>query len=142
MRKYFGSKAHFGVFLISHSWQVNVTYRRHVFNNGDLLAYREIYRAYCKASKLANLSFSGTHVLRHTGATDFLEETGDPLALTQMGNWANTDMAMHYGKISKERATRAVRDADKVRKMRATESGRLIGSDSEITGNKWQQSEI
>lgn len=54
--------------------------------NGNLFTFRQIQYAYNKAFKKAALPFSGTHICRHTGATLFLEETGDPLALQEMGN--------------------------------------------------------
>ncbi len=87
-------------------------------NNGKLVTYSQMQKTYDGVFKDAQLPFSGTHVLRHTGATQFLNETGDALALTQMGNWKNTDMAMHYGKILKERAGKAVREADLQRNLK------------------------
>lgn len=91
-------------------------------DNGQLLTYRQVQSAYDRAFKSAGLSFSGTHVLRHTGATLFLNETGDTLALTQMGNWSNTQMALHYGKILSERAEKAVREADRKSPLRLVNS--------------------
>lgn len=98
--------------------------------DGLLLTYKDIYHSYNRASKAAGLPFTGTHILRHTGATEFLDETGDPLALMEMGNWATIDMAMHYGRIRKDRAARAVREAD--RKLESSGS-----AESRIGGNKW-----
>ncbi len=76
--------------------------------DGTPLTYRQIQYAYDKAFIEAKLPYRSTHVLRHTGATLFLEETGDPLALQQMGNWQDQRMALHYGKILNSRAREAV----------------------------------
>jgi len=73
-------------------------------NRGKIWTYGQIRCAYNRAFRLVGLPYTSTHVCRHTGATNFLEATGDPLALQQMGNWSDLNMAMHYGKIMKERA--------------------------------------
>lgn len=80
---------------------------------GSLLTYRKIQHAYDKAFKRLGFHFRGTHVCRHTGATNFLEKTGDTLALQQMGNWKNQQMALHYGQISSSRAKDATLKAER-----------------------------
>ena len=84
--------------------------------NGEALTYRQIQYAFNKAFKHAELPYSSTHVLRHTGATRFLSETGDALALKQMGNWSDLDVALHYGEIMNSRARNALDKAS--RKLR------------------------
>ncbi len=81
--------------------------------DGSLLTYRKVQHAYDRAFKKLGLPFSGTHVCRHTGATSFLEKTGDTLALQQMGNWKNQQIAMHYGQISSSRAKDATLKAER-----------------------------
>ena len=81
--------------------------------NRAFYTLHQISWAYEKAFKIAGLPYSGTHVCRHTGATNFLEETGDPLALQQHGNWSKLEQAMHYGQIMKNRVRNAIREADK-----------------------------
>lgn len=83
--------------------------------DGALWTYREIQHRYNRAFKKAELPFTATHILRHTGATQFLEETGDPLALKEMGGWATLDMAMHYGKVMNSRVRNAIEKADQKR---------------------------
>ncbi len=75
---------------------------------GELLEYRRIQHVYNKVFKKCGLRFRSTHCLRHSGATSFLEQTGDVLALQQMGNWTDSKMAMHYGKILGSRAKNAI----------------------------------
>jgi len=89
--------------------------------NGDLiftqdgtpLTYRQVQYTYDLAFKRAGLPFRGTHVCRHSGATSFLEKTGDVLALQQMGGWRNHKMALHYGQISSSRAKEATLHAER-----------------------------
>ena len=76
--------------------------------DGGPLDYRQIQYRFNKAFEKAGLPYRSTHVLRHTGATEFLNETGDLLALQQMGNWADVRMATHYGKILNTRAREAI----------------------------------
>jgi integrase len=88
-------------------------------HDGSLLTYRQIQHAYNWAFKKAGLPHRSTHILRHTGATEFLQETGDPLALQQMGNWANQKMALHYGQILATRAKDAILSSEnRQRKLR------------------------
>lgn len=87
-----------------------------IFNdNGNILTYRQVQHRYNTAFKKANLPYSSTHVCRHTGATAFLNETGDYLALQQMGNWADLKIALHYGKVLGSRAKEALTKAEKPR---------------------------
>jgi integrase len=81
--------------------------------DGSLLTYRRIQHAYDKAFIKLGLPFRGTHVCRHSGATMFLDKTGDMLALQQMGDWRSQQMAMHYAKISSSRAKEATLKAEK-----------------------------
>lgn len=81
--------------------------------DGSALTYRRIQHAYDRAFKRAALPFRGTHVCRHSGATNFLEKTGDVLALQQMGNWTNHKMALHYAKINSSRAREAILKSEK-----------------------------
>ena len=79
---------------------------------GNIWQYKNIQNAYEHCFKKAKLPFSGTHVCRHTGATLFLEKTGDPLALQEIGNWKTQTQAMHYGKILKQRLRRVIDKMD------------------------------
>lgn len=55
---------------------------------------------YNSAFKKADLPFSGTHVLRHTGATLFQHYSeGDKLALQALGGWKTSRQPEHYAKI-------------------------------------------
>lgn len=83
--------------------------------DGSLLTYRKIQYAYDKAFKRAKLPFRATHVCRHSGATSYLDMTGDVLALQQMGAWSNQQMALHYGKIGSSRAKEATLKAERKR---------------------------
>ena len=85
-----------------------------LFHNPDRKPwlYKQIQNAYNLCFKKAGLPYSGTHICRHTGATQFLEKTGDPLALQEAGNWANQTQALHYGKILKQRLRRAIDKMD------------------------------
>ena len=85
-------------------------------NKGKLWNYREIQYRYDKAFEMAELPFSGTHILRHTGATDFLNETEDELALTAMGGWKSTKQARHYGKLMGLTVRKVIENADRKRK--------------------------
>ena len=82
-------------------------------NDGSLLTYRKVQHAYDQAFKKLGLPFRGTHVCRHSGATSFLDKTGDVLALQQMGAWRTQQMAMHYGQISSSRAKEATLKAER-----------------------------
>jgi len=81
--------------------------------DGSPLTYRVVQHAYDKAFKRLKFPFRGTHVCRHSGATSFLDKTGDVLALQQMGAWRTQQMAMHYGQISASRAREATLKAEK-----------------------------
>lgn len=68
--------------------------------DGGLIAYRRIQHMYDSAFKKAGLPFSGTHVLRHTGATLFQHYSeGDKLALQALGGWKTSRQPEHYAKI-------------------------------------------
>ncbi len=86
--------------------------------DGEPLHYRQIQYRFNKAFEKAGLPYRSTHVLRHTGATEFLNETGDLLALQQMGNWADVRMATHYGKILNTRAREAIDGIEKRKVLR------------------------
>lgn len=94
--------------------------------DGSLLTYRQVQHAYDKAFKKLGLPFRGTHVCRHSGATSFLDKTGDVLALQQMGAWKNQQMALHYGQIGSNRAKEATLNAErKVDHLRLIESEKI-----------------
>ncbi len=80
--------------------------------NGEIITYRQIQHQYDRAFIEAGLKHRSTHCLRHTGATLFLEETGDSLALQQIGNWKTQSMASHYGRILGSRARDAIDKAE------------------------------
>lgn len=68
--------------------------------NRELLTYRRIQHVYDSAFKKAGLPFSGTHILRHTGATLFQHYSeGDKLALQALGGWKTSRQPEHYAKI-------------------------------------------
>lgn len=122
-----------GDYFISHLRDRSVealnVLRRHARCNlifhcrGNLYTYRQIQYGYNKAFKEAHLPYRSTHVCRHTGATAFLDETGDPLALQQHGNWATQKQAMHYGQIMKDRARFAIEKADAKRRLKLVNGG-------------------
>jgi len=86
--------------------------------NGNLWTYREVQSRYDRAFKLAKLPYRGTHICRHTGATKFLNETGDELALTSMGGWTTTEQARHYGKMLGLTVREAIDRADQLRESK------------------------
>lgn len=83
------------------------------FITSAITVIRRVQYQYNKAFRKTGLPYSSTHVCRHTGATAFLNETGDFLALQQMGNWADLKVALHYGKVLGSRARDAVARAEK-----------------------------
>jgi|GEM_PF-4855852 len=93
--------------------------------NGNILTYRQIQYAYNRAFELAGLPHRSTHVCRHTGSTQFLDQTQDLLALQQMGGWKDQTMPQHYAKVRAQRAEQA---------MRATERRLKIVSPEEKIG--------
>ncbi|WP_374000319.1 tyrosine-type recombinase/integrase [Bdellovibrio bacteriovorus] len=84
--------------------------------DGEMLTYRQVQYRYDKAFAAAGLPYRSTHVLRHTGATSFYNETGDLLALQQMGTWSDVRMPQHYAKVKSSRAQNAIRDLESKRK--------------------------
>ena len=80
------------------------------------------------AFKKAGLSHRSTHVLRHTGATLFLEESGDILAVQQMGNWKDQKMAQHYSKVLSSRARNTIDQVEKRSHLRLISSAEKSGS--------------
>ena len=84
-------------------------------NEGKLWHYKEIQNKYNLAFRRAKLPFSGTHILRHTGATLFLTQTkGDFMALKQVGGWSDINQVLHYGKVTQIHLKRAMKEMDKV----------------------------
>ncbi|WP_374030000.1 tyrosine-type recombinase/integrase [Bdellovibrio bacteriovorus] len=84
--------------------------------DGEMLTYRQVQYRYDKAFAAAGLPYRSTHVLRHTGATSFYNETGDLLALQQMGTWSDVRMPQHYAKVKSSRAQNAIRELESKRK--------------------------
>lgn len=70
----------------------------------EVLPYRTIQQAYNRAFKALGLKWTSTHILRHSFATDFLEQTQNHLALQKMLGHANVKQTEHYAKIT-ERLT-------------------------------------
>jgi hypothetical protein len=62
--------------------------------------YRGIQRHYDKAFIRAGLKWRSTHILRHTFATDFLEKTGNKLALQGQLGHSSSRQTDHYAKIT------------------------------------------
>lgn len=83
-------------------------------NEGKLWHYKEIQNKYNLAFRRAKLPFSGTHVLRHTGATMFLTQTnGNFMALKSFGGWEDMNQVLHYGKVTQIHLKKAIKMADK-----------------------------
>lgn len=82
---------------------------------GGIWPYRGVQHRYDRAFKKAGLPYRGTHVCRHTGATKFLNETGDELALTAMGGWKTTEQARHYGRLLGLTVRKVIDKADKAK---------------------------
>lgn len=70
--------------------------------NGEFISYRQIQYAYDKAFKMANIPFTGTHILRHASLSEAQNTCGD-LRVTQM-------LAGHKSSSTTERYTK-VRDS-------------------------------
>lgn len=64
--------------------------------NGEPLHYPAIQNAYNKAFRAAGLPFRSTHVLRHTFATLFLDETGHSEALRSVLGHKSFSMTERY----------------------------------------------
>ena len=62
--------------------------------------YRVIQHYYDKAFLSAGLKWRSTHILRHTFATDFLEKTGNKLALQGLLGHSSSRQTDHYAKIT------------------------------------------
>lgn len=87
-------------------------------DNGEILTYRQIQYMYDKAFEIAGLPFRGTHVLRHTGSTQFYNDSGDLLALQQMGAWKNSRMPEHYAKVLSAKAKNAITKLESKSKLK------------------------
>lgn len=71
--------------LIPDFWKID----RPLFQTpkGDWFTYRQIQRAYDKAFVMADLSYTGTHIMRHGGCRALYNQTGDlAVAKQHLGN--------------------------------------------------------
>jgi len=64
------------------------------------LSYRSIQYNYDRAFKAAGLSLKGSHLLRHSFATSFLEKTGNIQALQKLLGHQTQKQTQHYAKIT------------------------------------------
>jgi integrase len=70
--------------------------------DGTILEYRSIQHAYDKAFKGASLPFSGTHIMRHGGASMVYNKTGDISLVMQQLGVTNQNTALIYAKRDKD----------------------------------------
>lgn len=75
--------------------------------NGDWLPYRSIQSAYNRAFKVAGIDKSSTHVLRHTFAVRFLEQTKDIYALQKVLGHTDLKVTQVYAKYSNKSVRQA-----------------------------------
>lgn len=66
----------------------------------EIVSYRSVQHHYDSALKLSGLKFRSTHILRHTFATQFLNSTGNKLALTAVLGHSDPRQTDRYGKIT------------------------------------------
>ncbi len=64
------------------------------------LEYRAIQYRFDKAFERLGMPYSGAHILRHSFATDFLEKTGDHLALMKIMGHRDIRETFRYAKIT------------------------------------------
>lgn len=69
-------------------------------NGFQPLHFRSIQYAYDSAFKRVGLPWRGTHILRHSFATDFLEKTRNPQALQAQLGHKSSQQTEHYAKIT------------------------------------------
>ena len=99
--------------------------------------YRVIQHYYDKAFLSAGLKWRSTHILRHTFATDFLEKTGNKLALQGLLGHSSSRQTDHYAKITDSVIKAGVRAYDQ--KLRG---GNVVDLFSEKTeSEKWKEAE-
>jgi integrase len=77
------------------------------------VTYSSIQHYYDKAFAFAGLKWSSTHILRHTFATDFLEKTGNKLALQGQLGHSSSRQTEHYAKITDSVIKAGVKAYDK-----------------------------
>jgi integrase len=75
--------------------------------------YRMVQHYYDKAFVKAGLKWRSTHILRHTFATDFLEKTGNKLALQGQLGHASSRQTDHYAKITETVVAAGIKAYDK-----------------------------
>ena len=72
-------------------------------HNGRVpLKYRQVQYRYDKASKKIGSKWTGTHIARHSFATDFLAKTKNPKALQSILGHKTSQQTDHYAKITEE----------------------------------------
>lgn len=69
--------------------------------------YRSMQYDYNKTFKELEMEFSSSHILRHSHATNFLEATGDIVALKKLLGHSNISQTEHYAKITTARTQKA-----------------------------------
>ena len=83
-------------------------------NDGKIWTYKQIQYRYEKVFKMVGLHFRATHVLRRSGACDFLQATkGDVMALKDLGGWRSLSQVLLYGKLNGNYLKNAVKRADR-----------------------------
>ncbi len=75
--------------------------------NGSWLEYRAIQAIYDRAFKRVGLPHTGTHVLRHTFAVRFLDQTKDIYALQKLLGHTDLKVTQVYAKYSNEAVRRS-----------------------------------
>jgi len=77
------------------------------------LSYRAVQFQYDLAFKSLGMKWRATHILRHSYATDFLEKTGDKIALQGQLGHASSRQTDHYAKITANSVKAGVKAYDK-----------------------------
>lgn len=87
------------------AWQMSTGKRSGLIFSYDgvtPLSYRKIQYNYDNALKSVGADWSGTHILRHSFATNFLEKTGEQKALQAQLGHQTAEQTDHYAKITEK----------------------------------------
>lgn len=76
----------------------------------EILKYREVQHHYDWAMRSLGLPYTGSHILRHTFATSFLEVTNNPSALKKILGHSNMEQTEQYAKVTNAMTNEAVRE--------------------------------
>lgn len=80
-----------------------------VFNdNGKPYTYRKVQYRYDRALEASSIKYRGTHLMRHTMATNFNEQTGDLVSLQSILGHSTPAMTRRYAKTTTSSMVRAM----------------------------------